>query len=193
MPWCTPGGCLYNRQIKQRVYWPAGTRLTQLYDESGEELSILGEPGSGKTTLLLELARDLLERTNQDQQGTQPLPVIFNLSSWGVKRPPLAQWLVEELNSKYQVPRRQAQTWVAMDQLLLLLDGLDEVAAEHRAACIDAINAYQHEHGLVPLVICSRRADYFTQTQRLHCRPPWSCSHSPRSRSPHISRTRENR
>jgi len=43
--------------------------------------------------------------------------------------------------------------------LLLLLDGLDEVARERREKCVEAINEFQKEH-LVPLVVCSRVADY---------------------------------
>ncbi|GLV59795.1 hypothetical protein KDH_66190 [Dictyobacter sp. S3.2.2.5] len=144
---------------------PPGTRLTHLYDEAGGELLVLGEPGAGKTTLLLELARDLLDRADQDTM--HPIPVIFNLTSWSVKRPPLAHWLIEELNSKYQVPRKLAQQWIEADQLLLLLDGLDEVTQVHRATCIEAINTYRHEHGLVPMVICSRKADYLSQIQRV--------------------------
>ena len=36
---------------------------------------------------------------------------------------------------------------------------LDEVAAEHRKACVDAINQFRREHGLLPIVVCSRTAD----------------------------------
>src|SRR5215467_4279639 len=67
---------------------PAGTRITEVYDEAGGELLILGEPGAGKTTVLLELARELLNRAEQEQ--THPMPVVFNLSSWRRKRHPLA-------------------------------------------------------------------------------------------------------
>ncbi len=147
---------------------PAKTSITQVYDDAGSELLILGEPGSGKTTLLLELTRDLLTRATRDE--THPMPVVFNLSSWALKRQPLANWLVEELNSKYQVPRKLGQVWVATDQMILLLDGLDEVAEEHRAACVEAINAYRREHGLVSIVICSRRAEYLAQTRRVQLR-----------------------
>ena len=59
---------------------PAGTPITQVYDQVGGELLILGHPGSGKTTLLLELAQDLLKRAEDDQLAL--LPVVFNLSSW---------------------------------------------------------------------------------------------------------------
>lgn len=139
--------------------------ITQVYDDANGELLILGEPGAGKTTLLLELARDLLVRAEGDE--THPIPVIFNLSSWVQKRQPLAQWLAEELNSKYQVPRKLGQAWIDTDQVLPLLDGLDEVTAPYRTACIEAINVYRQKHGLLPMVVCSRKADYLAQTARL--------------------------
>ena len=53
------------------------------------------------------------------------------------------------------------------DQILPLLDGLDEVAIKERTACIEAINTYRQEHGLLPLVVCSRSADYLAQTARV--------------------------
>ena len=95
------------------------------------------------------------------------MPVVFHLSSWAVKRQSLASWLVEELHEKYQVPRTLGQTWVANGHILPFLDGLDEVAPAFRTACIEAINAYIPEH-TAPLVVCSRRADYFAQHARLH-------------------------
>jgi serine/threonine protein kinase len=144
---------------------PSGTRITQVYDSSNSELLILGAPGSGKTTLLLELARDLLERAEQDEQ--HPLPMVFNLSSWTMKQPSLVGWLVEELASKYQVPRKLGQRLVEMEQILPLLDGLDEVNANDRTACIETINTYRQEHGLLPLVVCCRSADYLEQTARV--------------------------
>ncbi|HZU04055.1 MAG TPA: protein kinase [Ktedonobacteraceae bacterium] len=145
--------------------FPAGTRITEVYDAANGELLLLGAPGSGKTTLLLELARDLLDRAEHDEQ--HPMPVIFNLSSWAAKRPSLTEWIVKELIDKYSVPRKLARAWVDTDQILPLLDGLDEVAAEKRTACIESINTYRQEHGLLPLVVCSRSADYLAQTTRI--------------------------
>ena len=54
---------------------PPGTRITQVYDNAGGELLILGDPGSGKTTLLLELARDLLDRAQKDDSHLIPVVV----------------------------------------------------------------------------------------------------------------------
>ncbi len=147
---------------------PHGICITQVYDDADGELLILGEPGSGKTTLLLELARDLLDRAKSDE--TLPMPLVFNLSSWAVKRRPLADWLVEEINTKYQVPRNLAQSWVQADQVLPLLDGLDEVALPHRSACVEAINTFRKDHGLLPLVVCSRSVDYLALRRQLHLR-----------------------
>ncbi len=142
------------------------TRIMDVFDLSGGSLLILGEPGSGKTTLLLELTQDLLKRA--ETQPTAYLPIVFNLSSWAKDKLPLSAWLVEELNIKYQVAQGVAQQWVADNSLLLLLDGLDEVSDTVRDDCVDEINAYHHQNPDVPVVVCSRTADYDALSQKLN-------------------------
>lgn len=146
---------------------PHSTRIMDVFDDMNESLLILGEPGSGKTTTLLELARDTINRAEGDL--TQPIPVVFILSSWVVKKGPVAEWLVDELNSKYQIPEKIARPWVENDELLLLLDGLDEVNAGSRDDCVQALNAFCQEH-LVPIAICSRSEEYeaLTVSLKLH-------------------------
>lgn len=56
-----------------------GITIVDVYDQAGNGLLILGEPGAGKSTLLYDLAQALLSRAEQDE--SQPLPVILNLSS----------------------------------------------------------------------------------------------------------------
>jgi eukaryotic-like serine/threonine-protein kinase len=68
--------------------------------------------------------------------------------------------LVDALNEQYDIPRKTGQAWVEAKEILPLLDGLDEVKAEERADCVKAINSFRQEHGLLPLVVCSRVADY---------------------------------
>src|SRR5262249_25969980 len=82
----------------------------------------------------------------------------------------LDEWLVDELGLRYDIPGTIAQEWVASNQVLPLLDGLDEVKAEHRAACVESINEFRQSHGLLPLVITSRTADYeaLAKPLRLH-------------------------
>ena len=148
---------LVQPDLADRVQAP-GTPLIDVFDRLDRALLILGAPGAGKTTLLLTLARDLLQRAAQDPE--QPIPVVFPLSSWAAQRRPLGDWLVDELQQRYDVPRKIGQAWVDADQVLPLLDGFDEVQAEHRAACAEAINTFRQDHGLLPLAVCSRITEY---------------------------------
>jgi len=138
---------------------PAGTSMLEIFDSIGlgRSLLILGAPGSGKTTMLLELTRGLIARAREDV--TQPIPMVFNLASWTEKLT-LADWLAQELNNLYSVPRKTAPDWVKGDKLLLLLDGLDEVRQESRAKCVEAINEFRKQNGLTSLSVCSRSQDY---------------------------------
>ena len=138
----------------------SGVRLIHKFDElgAGRTLLILGEPGSGKTTTLLELARDLIVRADRD--SSLPIPVVFNLSSWSDRKPSIAQWTIEELNTKYQVAKGIGKKWLEQQQLLLLLDGLDEVSLEKRQSCINALNQFCTEFGQTETIVCSRIRDY---------------------------------
>jgi hypothetical protein len=136
---------------------PPKTSITEVFAQIGGGLLILGAPGAGKTSALLQLCDELLDRAEHDPE--QPIPVVVNLASWARHRAPLGIWLVGELARGYQVPRRIATQWVEQDAMALLLDGLDEVADADRAACAEAVNAWRQDHGLVPMVICSRTAE----------------------------------
>ena len=135
---------------------------------AGRTLLILGEPGSGKTITLLKLAEDLLVRTETDLR--QPIPVVLNLSSWARKTQTIAQWLVQELLEKYQVSVALGKIWVETEALILLLDGLDEVKAEQRNACVQALNQFMQTHGTTEVTICCRIRDYQALTEQLMLR-----------------------
>lgn len=160
-----PPGMLIRRPGQAAELLPAGTPISEVFAEIGGGLLILGAPGSGKTTALLELARDLLEDAEVDQ--SQPMPVVFNLSSWAARRPPLAEWLIDELYIRYDVARQIATQWVNSGEILPLLDGLDEVTKAHRANCVEAINYFQAEHGPIRLVVCSRTTEYTEAVRQL--------------------------
>jgi DNA polymerase III delta prime subunit len=144
---------------------PAEMRISEIFDETGRLLLILGEPGSGKTTTLLELARDLLARAEEDP--TQPVPVVFSLSAWMQKRQALGEWLTAELATKYHIAKKLGRRWLEQRRLLPLLDGLDEVKEEHRATCIHAIHAFAEQFGVPGLVITSRTREYEALPVRL--------------------------
>ncbi|MEM7112714.1 MAG: NACHT domain-containing protein [Chloroflexota bacterium] len=144
---------------------PEGKPIREIFVENGRSLLILGAPGSGKTITLLQLGRDLINEALQNPKA--PLPFVVNLSSWAAKQGPLAEWLVEELFLQYQFSRKLARSWLAKEQLTLLLDGLDEVAEAQRETCVEAINAFKAESD-VELVVCSRLADYERLEERLN-------------------------
>jgi len=137
---------------------PPRTSILEVYDMSERALLILGEPGAGKSTLLLHLAQALVQRAEQEE--AHPLPVVLCLSSWAEQQPALEDWMSDQLALTYDVSQQLSTQWVRNEHILPLLDGLDEMDAASRSACITAINAYHREHVLVPLVICSRRTEY---------------------------------
>ncbi len=146
---------------------PTGTPVIDVFDKLGEggTLLILGEPGSGKTITLLQLARDLIARA--EAEIDRRIPVVLNLSSWATEKQAIAKWIVEELSSKYDVPRKIGQQWVEKQELLLLLDGLDEIRdLEKRNACVTALNAFQQEQA-TEMVVCCRMKDYEELGDRL--------------------------
>jgi NACHT domain len=149
---------------------PEGTPATTVFDRlgSGRTLLIVGEPGSGKTIALLKLAEDAIDRTEPDLR--QQIPVVFNLSSWARKPQSIEQWLIQELLEKYQVSKALGKTWVESEALMLLLDGLDEVKAEQRNACVQALNQFMQTHGTTEIVICCRIGDYQMLQDRLTLR-----------------------
>jgi hypothetical protein len=132
--------------------------LLELLRDADNALLILGDPGSGKTTTLLQLTEALCRLA--EKEPAEPIPVVLNLVSWAEKREPIANWIVEDLTAKYQIPRRLGRRWLADDALALLLDGFDEVPARYRAECARQINTFRETHGLAVIVVCSRTEAY---------------------------------
>jgi DNA replication protein DnaC len=135
---------------------------------TGRTLLILGEPGSGKTIELLNLAKRLIERTKNDLSC--PIPVVFKLSSWASKRQSIADWLVEELQDLYCTSKSLGKKWVKQEELLLLLDGLDEVREKYRNDCVLALNQFLEDHSTTEMVVCSRWEEYKKLSERLKLR-----------------------
>jgi eukaryotic-like serine/threonine-protein kinase len=152
-------------QTRQTV--PPNKKIGQLFEEMNRSLLILGEPGSGKTITLLQLASELTKTAENDENYGQPIPVIFNLSTWTGKQQSLFDWMIAELSSKYQIPKSNSRKWLGDNRLLPLLDGLDEVDPDNRAACVEAINKFGEEYGLSGLAVCSRLEEYTNLPVRL--------------------------
>lgn len=144
---------------------PPGKTIADVFQELDHALLVLDGVGAGKTVSLLALAREAIGRAERDP--LQPIPVVLNLSSWAQSRQPIADWVVEELNARYQIPARLGRQWLDEDLLALLLDGLDEVKPERLPACIAALNRFRQDHGLMQIGVCCRTQAYEAAGARL--------------------------
>ncbi|MBN2303446.1 MAG: TIR domain-containing protein [Anaerolineae bacterium] len=86
---------------------------------------LLGTPGSGKTTTLTAFARDAIARRLNNAQ--EPLPVLLPVSSWDPgQHDSIQAWILDRGAIPNTTPE-QLDQMVRTGQLLLLLDGMDEL------------------------------------------------------------------
>jgi eukaryotic-like serine/threonine-protein kinase len=142
--------------------------IGDVFERAGNQLLLVGKAGAGKTTLLMELAEELL--IEAEQRDSRAMPIVFQLAAWLVEEQSLSDWLVAELHKRYGVPTRLGMNWVESDQIIPLLDGLDEVADRHRDSCVSAINSFHDDHGIQPLVVTCRVAEYDALSAKLQLR-----------------------
>ena len=161
---------------------PSEISILEVFEEPtiGGKLLILGKAGSGKTTTLLELAQGLGDRAEMDSNA--PIPVILELSSWQplTKRsgflgfgkqeetdPPIQEWILSQIQSK-GISKKIGEQWIRYE-LVLLLDGLDEMQSERQTKCVKAINKFlDSEFSPLHLVVCSRNEEYENYEEILH-------------------------
>jgi len=140
--------------------------IIDIYQDLEFPLLISGEAGSGKTTMLYEVARATAYFA--EENVFEPAPVVLNLSTWVDTKQSFNKWLVAEVASKYKIPAKLGQRWIVNSELLLLLDGLDEVDQIHLVDCVDALNRFIGEHISTRIIVCCRVQDYHTLSSKIN-------------------------
>jgi len=109
-----------------------------LTDAKQKRLLLLGAPGSGKSTLLKALAAGVSRR--EWPQFHDLVPVFVSLREYGAvaDKTGLLDWLVEKELPRLGLrnPKPLLESLFAKGRVLLMLDGLDEVASER----LDTVN-----------------------------------------------------
>ncbi len=150
--------------------YPEGTTVLELFEDAAETLVLLSEPGMGKTTQLALLADELVRRALATPRGeVAVLPILVNLSTY--RGQPFEEWLAAEVGTVYpnihpafvrgllaQTVPGKASADEQADDVLLLLDGLDEIPErQHREACAEHLRQFQRR--CVGLVVTCRSRD----------------------------------
>lgn len=135
--------------------------------DTGGPLVLVGAPGAGKTFTARWIATALLD---QAASGGGPLAERFLLSRWDGTS--LSDWLPREWARcrEYRLGVDEAAGLVADPSVVLVLDGLDEVANAQRQVCVDAINAFVDAHPQARLVVCCRNREYRALAERIETR-----------------------
>ena len=147
------------RNKQEKIDRPAvDTNIENIFEqwEDGQRLLILGNSGAGKTITLLQLAKKFYDSANENVLE-KPLPAVFHLSSWQFGQS-IDEWLIQQLDSKYGFPQKEAENWVKNRNLFLFLDGFDQVNTEYQQECVEEINKF----GASNIIVCSRIQQYET-------------------------------
>ena len=107
------------------------------------QLVVLGDPGSGKSVLALMLTLELL----RTRAPGSPVPVLLSLASWDPRREHLDRWLAGRLADDHPALLNAREYGSGAPTRLVLgghvvpiLDGLDELPTDLRAAALDALD-----------------------------------------------------
>lgn len=142
-------------------------RLFEDYVNKLWRLLILGEPGAGKSILLLRFGLGLIERAEKDPNF--PIPILLDLATWKDENQTFEYWLEMNLpyiGGSFAVSKKDAKELVKSQNLLLLLDGFDEISSNYRGSCFNELLPYLQKvknarrETYPELIICSRILEY---------------------------------
>jgi hypothetical protein len=123
-------------------------------------LMIVGTAGSGKTgaaVLLVLAALKHREQVPDKDRPLVPVPVMFTLHGWDPNTQRIEDWLASRLQQTYPLFRGGADgtQLVRAGRVAVILDGLDEIAAELRPVVLRALS----QQAAFRVVVLARSAE----------------------------------
>ncbi len=119
---------------------------------AAEHVLLMGKPGSGKTTALLRL---LIDETRQAlTDSSAKIPVLVELRYLDAERPSVLERLEAFLRShNLSIDEATLKTALAEGQLLLLIDGVNELPSE---AARRAVASFRLDYPQTPMIFTTR-------------------------------------
>jgi hypothetical protein len=123
--------------------------IGKTFQDAYGRLLIVGQPGAGKTTLLLQLADRLFDLE------TDALPVVLNLATWKSSFGTLETWILAVMAAELGTNQAGAKAALRQANLIVLLDGLDELKEDYSMnSCLAAIAEYGSVAGRKFVITC---------------------------------------
>lgn len=119
-----------------------GQSIYDTFNEQGQSLLVLGDPGVGTTATVNELQHRLMEDFDSTKSPSNRIPVRFSLVAW-TDAEPLVDWMALTMGGLTNIPAPVCKTYIESGNILPLFEHFQEVDADKRVACIQAINSYK--------------------------------------------------
>lgn len=111
--------------------------LTNTISMDFSRLFLVGDAGMGKSHLMKKLILDWMDQENIDSY----VPIFLPAASWkdGID---VKTWIVQTIESLYAVNRSIAANLIEKKDLIVFVDGLDEIEVSGRLFFLDELNKY---------------------------------------------------
>ena len=114
------------------------------------EIALISPPGTGKTTTLLQLATHAIS-------GNAIIPLYWRLGEWSAQPKSLIANVLEERGAFNGITRADLNEIAGHGQLLLLLDGWNEIDPDTRRRVRSELDRLRREWPFVRIVATTRR------------------------------------
>ena len=116
-------------------------------------VALIGDGGTGKSTLLRLLNRQLIHLA--EEEAAAAVPVLLDLGGWvGDEQGSFADWVSRAVDDLYGVPSGVVQHMLMNAQVILLLDGVDEMRPGERERAARSLRKMLDELRIPTIIGC---------------------------------------